>query len=50
MDIPHTLCTQILAESNNHHFWMGLMMFGVGLCLGIWYGKGTEWEKNDQKV
>ena len=39
MDIPHTLCTQILAESNNHHFWMGLIMFGLGICLGgIWHG------------
>jgi len=49
MDIPHTLCTQLLDETINHHFWMGLMMFGLGLCLGIWYGKGTEWEKNNQK-
>ena len=50
MGIPHTLCTQLLDETINYHFWMGLMMFGVGFCLGIWYGKGTEWEKNDQKV
>ena len=45
MDIPHTLCAQLLDETINQHFRMGLMMFGLGICLGIWYGKGTEWEK-----
>ena len=44
MDIPHTLCTQLLEETINQHFWMGLMMFGVGICLGIIFQKGQNGE------
>ena len=44
MDIPHTLCTEILAESSNTYMWMGLMMFGVGICLGIIFQKGQNGE------
>ena len=44
MDIPHTLCTQLLDETSNTYMWMGLMMFGIGLCLGIWYGKTENGE------
>lgn len=39
------VCTQLIGEMSNDMMWMGLMMFGLGICLGIWYGKGTEWEK-----
>ena len=44
MDIPHTLCTQILDESSNTYMWMGLMMFGLGIFLGIMFQKGQNGE------
>ena len=44
MDIPHTLCTQLLDETINHHFWMGLMMFGLGIFLGIMFQKDENGE------
>ena len=42
------VCTQLIGEMSNDMMWMGLMMFGLGICLGIWYGKGTEWEKKQK--
>jgi len=52
MNINHNwpqVCTQIIGEMNNDMMWLALMMFGLGICLGILCGKGTEWEKK-QKV
>ena len=53
MNINHNwpqVCTQLIGEMSDDMMWMGLIMFGLGLCLGgIWHGKGTEWEKNNQK-
>ena len=44
MDIPHTLCTQILDETSNTYMWMGLMMFGLGIFLGIMFQKDENGE------
>ena len=44
MDIPHTLCTQILDESSNTYMWMGLMVFCLGIFLGIMFQKGQNGE------
>ena len=44
MDIPHTLCTQLLDESGNTYMWMGLMMFCLGIFLGIMFQKDENGE------
>ena len=44
MDIPHTLSTQLLDETSNTYMWMGLMMFGLGIFLGIMFQKDENGE------
>ena len=51
MNINHNwpqVWTQLIGEMSDDMMWMGLIMFGLGICLGIWYGKGTEWEKKQK--
>ena len=40
----YTVCTQIIGELGNTYMWMGLMMFGLGICLGIIFQKGQNGE------
>ena len=39
-----TVCTQIISEMSDRMMWMGFLMFGVGICLGIYYAKGQNGE------
>ena len=47
MNINHNwpqVCNQLIGEMSNDMMWMGLMMFGVGICLGIIFQKGQNGE------
>ena len=35
----YTVCTQIISEMSDRNMWMGFLMFGLGICLGIYYAK-----------
>ena len=38
----YTMCTQIISEMSDRNMWMGFVMFGFGICLGIYYAKGEN--------
>ena len=40
----YDMCTQIIYEMSDRHYWMGLFMFGLGILLGIYYAKGENGE------
>ena len=51
MDINHNwpqVCTQLIGEMSNEMMWMGLMMFGVGICLGIFLGIMFQKDENGE--
>ena len=34
----YTMCTQVISEMSDINLWMGFVMFGLGILLGIYYG------------
>ena len=34
----YTMCTQVISEMSDRNLWMGFVMFGLGILLGIYYG------------
>ena len=40
----YTMCTQVISEMSDRNLWMGFVMFGLGILLGIYYGKGENGE------
>ena len=34
----YTMCTQVISEMSDRNLWMGFVMFGFGILLGIYYG------------
>ncbi len=38
----YDMCTQIIHEMSDRNLWMGFVMFGFGILLGIYYGKGEN--------
>ena len=34
----YTMCTQVISEMSVRNLWMGFVMFGLGILLGIYYG------------
>ena len=33
----YTMCTQVISELSDRNLWMGFVMFGLGILLGIYY-------------
>ena len=34
----YTMCTQVISEMSDRNLWMGFVMCGLGILLGIYYG------------